>query len=254
MFGLQAPGSLGGATGVGTLAPGFGYSDSFDLDLSVINWTQGFAGGKAGYAVGRLDFAAYLDAFPFQTFSRGFINRSFILNPAMATTGTGAIGAVLKGFVSGNTWIGAQMYDANAVSGEFDLDTIEEGEWLKAIEIGFTPSFAQRKSHLLQLTYWQKNARELAGTTQGEGWVMSAAYDLGDDILPFVRLGQSDGEAGVAAEDAPARAPSSKPVSIRRCPWVPAGPVLPSRPSAPGWTTKQYWRLPTSSSWRRTFR
>jgi hypothetical protein len=44
--------------------------------------------------VGRLGFDVYLDAFPFQTFSRGFINRSFILNPTLATTGTGAIGGV----------------------------------------------------------------------------------------------------------------------------------------------------------------
>ncbi len=200
MFGLQAPGSLGGATGVGTLAPGFAYSDSFDLDLSVINWTQGFAGGRAGYAVGRLDFAAYLDAFPTQTFSGGFLNRSFIVNPAMATTGTGAIGAVVKGFVSDRVWLGAQMHDANAASGEFDFDTVKEGEWLKAVEVGFTPSFAQRKSQLVQLTYWQKDARELAGTTKGEGWALSAAYDLGDGIFPFIRMGYSDGEAGVVAD------------------------------------------------------
>lgn len=31
-----------------------GYFDDFDMDLAVINWTQGFADGKAGYAVGRL--------------------------------------------------------------------------------------------------------------------------------------------------------------------------------------------------------
>ncbi len=51
------------------------------MDLAVINSTQGFASGKAGYAIGRLALDAYLDAFPFQTFSRCFINRAFILNP-----------------------------------------------------------------------------------------------------------------------------------------------------------------------------
>lgn len=202
MFGLQAPGSLGGATGVTTLVPGFGYSDNFDLDLSVINWTQGFASGKAGFAVGRLDFAAYLDAFPFQTFSKGFLNRSFVVNPTLATTGIGAIGGVVKGFVSSNIWLGAQAYDANAVSGDFDFDTVQEGEWLKAIEIGYTPSFAQRKKQLAQFTYWEKDARALAGTSEGRGWAVSAAYDVGNGLFPFVRFGHSDGGAGVAAEDA----------------------------------------------------
>jgi porin len=201
-FGFQAPGSLGSATGIAALAPGFAYSDNFDLDLAVINWTQGFANGKAGYAAGRLAFDVYLDAFPFQTFSKGFINRSFILNPTLPTTGVGAIGGVVKGFVTDHLWLGAQIHDANAVSGEFDFDTVREGEWLKAVEIGYTPSFGERKSRLLQFTYWDKDARSLAGVSSGSGWAVSAAWKLNDTYFPFLRFGHSDGGAGVAAEDA----------------------------------------------------
>lgn len=200
--GFQAPGSLGGAVGVAALAPGFAYSDNFDLDLAIINWTQGFSDGTAGFAVGRLGFDVYLDAFPFQTFSKGFINRSFILNPTMPTTGIGALGAVVKGFVSDNVWIGAQMHDANAASGDFDFDTVQEGEWLKAVEVGYTPSFAQRKTNVVQFTYWEKDARSLAGVSKGSGWAVSAAWQVSDRTFPFVRFGHSDGGGGVAAEDA----------------------------------------------------
>lgn len=199
---FQAPGSLGSATGVATLAPGFAYSDNFDLDLAILNWTQGFADGRAGYAVGRLGFDVYLDAFPFQTFSRGFINRSFILNPTLPTTGTGAIGGVVKGFVSDTIWLGAQMHDANAASGDFDFDTVQEGEWIKAVEVGYAPSFEQRNTHRAQLTYWEKDARTLAGVSKGSGWAVSAAYKINDRLFPFVRFGHSDGGGGVAAEDA----------------------------------------------------
>jgi len=200
--GFQAPGSLGGAVGVAALAPGFAYSDNFDLDLAIINWTQGFSDGTAGFAVGRLGFDVYLDAFPFQTFSKGFINRSFILNPTLPTTGVGALGAVVKGFVSDNVWIGAQMHDANAASGDFDFDTVQEGEWLKAVEVGYTPSFAQRKTHLVQFTYWEKDARSLAGVSKGSGWAVSGAWQVSDRTFPFIRFGHSDGGGGVAAEDA----------------------------------------------------
>lgn len=201
-FGFQAPGSLGSAAGIAALAPGFAYSDNFELDLAVINWTQGFAKGRAGYAVGRLAFDVYLDAFPFQTFSRGFLNRSFVVNPTIPTTGIGAIGGVVKGFVSDRIWLGAQIHDANAASGNFDFDTVNEGEWLKAVEVGFTPSFNQRKSHLVQLTFWEKDARVLAGTPRGRGWAVSSAYQINDRLFPFVRFGHSDGGGGVAAEDA----------------------------------------------------
>ena len=202
MFDFQAPGSLGGATGVAALAPGFAYSESFDIDLAVLNWTQGFANGRAGYAVGRLAFDVYLDAFPFQTFSRGFLNRSFILNPTLPTTGIGALGGVVKGMVTDNFWVGAQVHDANAASGDFDFDTAQEGEWLKAVEVGWTPSFGQRKTHLVQFTYWDKDERSLAGVSSGSGWAVSAAWKLNDTYFPFVRFGDSDGGAGVAAEQA----------------------------------------------------
>ena len=200
--GLQAPGSLAGATGVAALAPGFAYSDNFDMDLAVINWTQGFSNGTAGYAVGRLAFDAYLDAFPFQTFSRGLINRAAIFNPTLPTTGVGALGGVVKGFVTDNIWVGGQIHDANAASGKFDFDTVQEGEFIKAVEIGYTPSFDQRKTHLVQFTYWDKDARSLAGVPSGSGWAVSAGWQLSDTVFPFLRFGHSDGGGGVAAEEA----------------------------------------------------
>ena len=200
--GFIAPGQLGGELGVATLAPGFAYSHNFDLDLAIINWTQGFNDQTAGFAAGRLGFDVYLDAFPFQTFSRGFINRAFILNPTMGTTGIGALGAVVKGFVTDNIWLGVQAHDANAASGDFDFDTVGEGEWLKGIEIGWTPGIASYKTQRVQFTYWEKDARSLAGTSKGSGWVVSAAYQMNDTYFPFVRFGHSDGGAGVAAESA----------------------------------------------------
>jgi porin len=229
--GFQAPGSLGGATGIAALAPGFAYSDNFDMDLAVLNWTQGFANGKAGYAVGRLAFDVYLDAFPFQTFSKGFINRSFILNPTLPTTGVGALGGVVKGFVTDNIWLGAQMHDANAASGRFDFDTIGESEFLKAVEIGFTPSFGRRKSHLVQLTYWDKDERSAAGVSSGSGWAISAAWKLNDTFFPFVRFGHSDGGGGVAAEDA-----------------ISAGVEI-SRPRGEVWTMGAGWAKPSEDTY-----
>ena len=94
------------------------------------------------------------------------------------------------------------MHDANAASGEFDFDTVKESEWLKAVEIGWTPSFERRKLDKIQFTYWQKDARELAGTPKGKGWLVSASWQVNDRFLPFLRFGHSDGGGGVAAEDA----------------------------------------------------
>jgi porin len=197
-----SPSQLGGEVGAAALNTGFGYSDNFKTDLSVLNWTQLFADQRAGIAAGRLAFDVYLDAFMFQTFSRGFINRAFLINPTMATTGVGALGAVAKGFVIDQFWIGGQIHDGNAVSGDFDFDTFKEHEWLKAVEIGWTPSISRYKTDRIQFTYWDKDARQKAGTTKGSGWVVSASWQLTDRFIPFTRFGHSDGGAGVAAESA----------------------------------------------------
>jgi hypothetical protein len=68
--------------------------------------------------------------------------------------------------------------DANAASGKFDLDTTRQGEWLKAAEVGWTPSFDQRKTHLVQLTYWDKDERTEAGIAGGSGWAFSAGVEI----------------------------------------------------------------------------
>ena len=160
--GYLSPAQLGGETGTAALNSGFGYSDNFSTDISVLNWTQVLFDKRAGFAVGRLAFDVYLDAFLFQTFSRGFLNRAFLVNPTIGTTGIGALGAVAKGFVTENVLIGAQIYDGNAASGEFDFDTFEEYEWLKAVEIAWTPAMARYKTDRIQFTYWDKDEREKA--------------------------------------------------------------------------------------------
>jgi porin len=206
----DASSSLGGrdSDAFGNIFRFFGKWTVFSRDngnLGRVEWRvesrSNFGNFQAPGSLGsRLAFDVYLDAFPFQTFSRGFLNRSFVLNPTLPTTGVGAIGGVVKGFVTDNIWLGAQMHDANAASGDFDWDTLQEGEWLKAIEVGYTPSFDARNDKRVQLTLWEKDERTLAGVSKGRGWAVSAAYKLNDKYFPFVRFGHSDGGAGVAAE------------------------------------------------------
>ncbi len=197
-----SPSQLGDEIGAAALNTGFGYSDNFSTDLAVLNWTQAFNDKRAGIAVGRLAFDVYLDAFMFQTFSRGFLNRAFLVNPTLATTGIGALGAVAKGFLTDNILIGGQIHDGNAASGEFDFDTFEEHEWLKAVEIAWTPSVNRYKTDRIQFTYWDKDEREKDGIPKGSGWAVSASWQLTDRLIPFTRFGHSDSGAGVAAESA----------------------------------------------------
>ena len=113
--------------------------------------------------------------------------------------------------VTDNISLGAQVHDANAASGEFDFDTVREGEWLKAIDVGWTPSFAKRKTNSVQFTYWEKDARREAGVSRGSGWAVSAAWKLNDKYFPFVRFGDSDGGGGAAEQSFSAGVEISRP-------------------------------------------
>ena len=197
--GMQMPSDMSGNIGIATLNSGVVYSP-FDLDLSVFNWTQHFNNKTTSFSIGRLAYDLYLDASPFQSISRGFLNRAIVLNPAVATTGIGALGVVAKGYISDNIWLGGQIYDNNAVNGEFDLDTIKEGEWLKAVEIGWAQSFELRNSRRIEFTYWDNDARDLINQSRGSGWAVSAVWKM-DKFFPFLRYGHSNG-GGTAAKNA----------------------------------------------------
>jgi porin len=194
------PASLRSEIGAVATDPGFAYSDNFGTDFSVLAWQQFFAGKRAAFAVGLLDFSAYVDAFYYQTIARGFLNRSFILSPTLAPTGIGALGGVAKGFVSDNFWIGGGFYDANAKSGDPSFDTWNSGELLKHVEVGWTPSFGRRATDRLQLTYWHKDRLAAKVTPSGSGWLLSWSWKLQDRWVPFLRAGWSDGGGGALAK------------------------------------------------------
>ncbi len=194
------PASLRGEIGAAATDPGFAYSDNFGTGFSVLAWQQSFAAQRAAFAVGLLDFSAYIDAFHYQTIARGFLNRSFILSPTLATTGIGALGAVAKGFLNDNFWIGGGVYDANATSGDPGFDTWDTGELLKHVEVGWTPDISRRGTDRLQLTYWHKDRVAANGTPSGSGWLVSWSAKAGPRWIPFARAGWSDGGGGALAE------------------------------------------------------
>ena len=194
------PGALRGEIGAAATDPVFAYGDNFGTDFSVLAWQQLFAGKRAGIAVGLLDFSAYLDAMYYQTLSRGFLNRSFILAPTLATTGVGALGAVGKGMIGDNFWVGGGFYDANSTSGDPSFDTWDSGELLKHVEFGWSPGFSRRATDRVQLTWWHKDRLPGKDTPSGTGWLISWSWKFEDRWVPFVRAGWSDGGGGALAE------------------------------------------------------
>ncbi len=201
LAGLPAPSDLSTQIGVRALNTGFVYSNA-DVDLSVMKWVQTFFDGRVGVSVGRLAFDVYQDVYALQSLGRGFINRAFVVNPAIATTGLGSLGAVIKGYATEQLWLGFQIYDANAVNGGFEWDTVRERQWLKSFEIGWTPSPDRYRTDRIQATFWQSDGRRTQGIEKGWGFAMTGSYELWDRLLAFARGGYNDGGGGPPARAA----------------------------------------------------
>ncbi len=122
------------------------------------------------------------------------------MNPTLATTGVGHLGAAARAFIGKNFWVGGAFYDANAVNGELNLDTWDSDELLKHVEIGWTPYFERSRTDRVQLTYWEVDERRESGVPAGSGWALSISGEFGDRFIPFFRFGDSDGGGGAPAE------------------------------------------------------
>ncbi|MEP5765893.1 MAG: carbohydrate porin [Halieaceae bacterium] len=196
-----APTLLSRAIGMQSSNAGSGYPNDFDIDFSVLNWTQSFNDDTAGLAVGRLTAGSYIDPTPLDGLTGGFINSAFNDSAAYSGPGAGALGAVVKGQFIEGFLIGAHIYDANAVSGEFNDDAFDDGEWLKAFEIGWAPSSERYTTDRVTITYWDKDERESRGIRAGHGWIASASYKASNNLLSLVRYGHSNGRGGARAEN-----------------------------------------------------
>jgi len=196
-----APAQLGAEIGTASTTPGFAYAENFGPNITQLYWKQLYGNNRFGFAVGILDFSPYFDYYPFTSLSKGFLSREFLLNPTLATTGVGALGATARGFITDHIWLGGAFYDANAVNGEFNIDTWESDELLKHAEIGWTPSIERTRIDRIQLTYWEIDARQAAGIPKGSGWALSISAEFADRFLPFLRAGRSNGGGGAPAEE-----------------------------------------------------
>jgi len=195
-----APAIFGKEIGAASITTGFAYASGFGPTVSEFYWKQLFNDKRFGVVVGILDFGPYFDYYPYTTLGKGFLTRELLLNPTLATTGVGHLGAAAKGFIGEHIWLGGAFYDANAVNGELNLDTWDNGEMLSHVEIGWTPERKRNRTDRVQLTYWEVDERQEAGIPAGHGWSLSISGEFWDTFVPFFRVGDTNGGGGAPAE------------------------------------------------------
>jgi porin len=161
-----------------------------------LNWQQAFNGGKGGMIIGRYDPNDYMDvsghANPWTTFS----NLSVLVNTSIALPDSSA-GFGLGHWIRDQWFILGAINDANGVIDEVEF--FEHGsEFFSFVEIGWTPSRAQRYTNHVHVTFWHVDEREEAGVPESEGIAIGGNWTFVEEWMIFGRLGWSDGGAPLA--------------------------------------------------------
>lgn len=244
-------------TGIPVSALGFesGYVGLFEPPfndqgsrLTNLYWKQYFAEGKWAFVAGYLDATDFVDVYLLASPWTGFNNFMFSTGSgAMDLPNDAALGVAAGGMVSGNLYIQAGIADANSDPTEpfdgFD-SVVNENDFFKWIEVGFTPGQEKIYFDNLHVTFWHIDERR-NGTP--DGWGINASWQrwIADKWLPFIRGGYSE-DSGSLLERSVTVGVGYQPVPMRGVIGFGFNWGKPNQPSFDGaddqFTTELFWR------------
>jgi porin len=188
-----APSGLGFESGyVGIFEPPFSDQKS---RLTNLYWKQYFAGDKATAVAGFLDVTDFVDVYLMASPWTGFNNFVFSTgSAAMDLPNDATLGVAAGGMVSEKVYVQAGISDANSdptAAFEGFESVIDDSDFFKWVEIGFTPGKDKIYFNNIHVTFWHIDERA-NGTP--DGWGLNASWQqwIDDKWLPFVRGGYTE--------------------------------------------------------------
>ncbi|MGD9308005.1 MAG: carbohydrate porin [Desulfosarcina sp.] len=187
------PSALGFESGyAGIFEPPFSNQES---RLTNLYWKQYLAGGKWAAVGGFLDVTDFVDVYLLASPWTGFNNFVFSTGSAsMDLPNDATLGAAAGGMITKSLYVQAGIADANSdPTDPFEgfESVVDDSDFFKYIEIGFTPGQDKIYFDNLHVTLWHIDER-VNGTP--DGWGLNASWQkwIGDKWLPFVRGGYTE--------------------------------------------------------------
>ncbi len=160
--------------------------------LSTLYWEQAIR-GRAGLVIGRLEPDSFIDVSGYANPYISFQNLSILINNTIPLPDVG-FGAAM-GVVFQDQWtIKGGFYDANGSATTYDAFS-EGGEFFTHLELSWAPSRAERYSKEIHVLGWHVDRRQRAGIPESHGIATSGNWTFGKRLMPFFRVGWSNGEA-----------------------------------------------------------
>lgn len=160
--------------------------------LTNLYWKQYFAEGKWAFVGGFLDATDFVDVYLLASPWTGFTNFMFSTgSSAMDLPNDAALGLAAGGMVWEKLYIQAGIVDANSDPADPLDDLLDESDFFKWVEIGFTPGHQKIYFDNLHVTFWHVDER--ANDTP-DGWGVNASWQrwIDEKWLPFIRSGYTE--------------------------------------------------------------
>jgi porin len=160
--------------------------------LTNLYWKQYFAEGKWAFVGGFLDSTDFVDVYLLASPWTGFTNFMFSTGSgAMDLANDAALGVAAGGMVGEKVYVQAGIVDANSDPADPFDNLLEDSDFFKWVEIGFTPGQQNIYFDNLHVTFWHVDERA-NGTP--DGWGINASWQkwIDDKWLPFVRGGYTE--------------------------------------------------------------
>lgn len=185
--------------------------------LTNFYWKQRFLKGRGTFVAGFLDATDFVDVYLLASPWTGFMNFAFSTGSAgMDLPNDAALGAGAGYMITDSVYAQAGFTDVNSDPTrpwEGFESTVNNGDFYKWVEVGWTPSQDQIYFDNLHATFWHTDSRAI-GTPSG--WGVNASYQrfIAEKWLPFVRGGythesgsllQYSASAGVGYQPVPSR-------------------------------------------------
>ncbi|WP_455197293.1 carbohydrate porin [Kaarinaea lacus] len=199
-----APQSLGLPPHVSAAAiTGTMFSDYDGWGITNLYWQHKMKGGHLNYVAGIVDVTDYLDIYGMINPLTAFQNLVFSTNPTIASPNQGLGGAFGTTMASGKMYVVAGLSDANAdptETGDSIDSFFSDNDYFYHAELGWVSSFDRRYFDNTHITVWSRDADKF-GNPDGWGLAFSWAKFIDDRMMPFVRVGHSDGGGGALLEN-----------------------------------------------------
>jgi porin len=172
-----------------------------------LNWSQALLDNRVHFVAGKIDSANYFTFHGLLVPWTDFLGFGFSVNGTINWPDPGA-GVVASVRPTENFYVTAAASDAQGDRFE-DGDILccgenfFDGRLFTAVEVGYVPSFAERFSKKISLTYWHTDEYEVSEpvppdltgpiSPEAEGFAFAAHWTFDDWITPFLTYGKGDG-------------------------------------------------------------